>query len=273
MIPKYHCEFNPIECNYRYQNNYLEFCNCLLVQECVKVLQGQKHCGYSSWLCREGTYEWRGGHEGAVPEVFCLLPEVLSPSSFKLLLSYFAFLRFNPKPLTSIVRYMDVYRGTTRMQARTTKRGQRIKIYSSRAAISSEMLIRISIKRYSELMIFWTANSYRTYLVNIVYFEPIRENYSPLTSAVRCWSGPWALCSSKVICDNIAYPLEKLLKLTIDTFPFEENKTWLPWQKLVVYIRQDQWSLTQKICVVKYNMALICPDVNHMNIEEFDGVG
>ena len=55
MIPKYHCEFNPIECNYRYQNNYLEFCNCLLVQECVKVLQGQKHCGYFSWLCREGT--------------------------------------------------------------------------------------------------------------------------------------------------------------------------------------------------------------------------
>ena len=164
MIPKYHCEckFNPIECNYRYQNNYLEFCNCLLVQECVKVLQGQKHCGYFSWLCREGTYEWRGGHEGAVPEVFRLLPEVLSPSSFKLLLSYFAFLRFNPKPLTSIVRYMDAYRGRTRMQARTTKMGKRIKKYFSRAAIGSEMLIRIfshllSIKRYSELMI-WTAN-------------------------------------------------------------------------------------------------------------------
>ena len=32
-------------------------------------------------------------------------------------------------------------------------------------------------------------------------------------------------------------------------------------------------NVTQKICVVKYNMALICAEVNHMNIEEFDGVG
>ena len=39
------------------------------------------------------------------------------------------------------------------------------------------------------------------------------------------------------------------------------------WEKLPTL------NVTQKICVVKYNMALICAEVNHMNIEEFDGVG
>ena len=39
------------------------------------------------------------------------------------------------------------------------------------------------------------------------------------------------------------------------------------WEKLPTL------NVTQKICVVKYNMALIGPEVNPMNSEEFDGVG
>ena len=30
-------------------------------------------------------------------------------------------------------------------------------------------------------------------------------------------------------------------------------------------------NVNKKICVEKFNMALICPELNHMNSEEFDG--
>ena len=113
-------------------------------------------------------------------------------------------------------------RWTTRMQARTTKIGQRIKKYSSRAAIGSEVLIRILSHLLSNvtaslwfsepclLPYFWTVNLLQdlSSQYRIFWTHSSHENYSPLTSAVRCWSGPWAICSSRVICDNIMSPLK-----------------------------------------------------------------
>ena len=42
---------------------------------------------------------------------------------------------------------------------------------------------------------------------------------------------------------------------------------------MIIDHRQEKLStmnVTQKICIEKYNMALICAEVNHMTSEEFD---
>ena len=103
---------------------------------------------------------------------------------------------------------------------------------------------------------YWTVNLLQDLsdLYCIFWTHSSHGNYSPLTSAVRCWSGPWAICSGKVIWDNIASPLKSHWNLLLTTyysviFPFEENKTWKLWQTLAVYIKgiSDQWSQIGKI--------------------------
>ena len=75
---------------------------------------------------------------------------------------------------------------------------------------------------------FWTVNLLQDLsdLYCIFWIHSSQGNYSPLTSAVICWSGSWAICSGKVICDNIASPLKSFLKHIIDHLLFRHISIW-----------------------------------------------